>query len=67
MTVKVLGDYKRTDRLWVVIPYWDEGDDHDPAVGTASLVIAPTKKEAEEAIDAGWVEAFEMPARWSFD
>jgi len=66
--IKVLGDYKRTDRLWLVIPCWDEGEDYDVAEGTASLVIAPTKEAAEDAIDGvHWTRVFEMPDRGSFD
>lgn len=65
---RVIGDYTRTDRLWVVIPCWDEGEDWEAAEGTASLVIAPTRSSAEKAIpEADWVRVYEMPSRGSFD
>lgn len=62
--VRVLGEYRRTERLWLVIPMWDEGDEWEPAQGTASLVIAPTQADAEKAIDGvQWTEVIEMPRR----
>ncbi len=66
--MRVLGDYHRTDRLWLVIPCWDEGEDWEAAEGTASLVIAPTEAAAKDSIpEAGWTRVFEMPSRSSFD
>lgn len=66
--IKVLGDYRRTDRLWLVIPLWDEGEDWEPAEGIASLVIAPTREMAEKSLPGvGWTRVYEMPDRGSFD
>lgn len=65
--VKVLGDYHRTDRLWVVIPEWDEGEDWPAAEGTASLVVAPSEEAAKTSISADWKRVYEMPNRGSFD
>lgn len=61
--VRVLGVYRRTERLWLVVPYWDEGEDYEEAQGTASLVIAPTEEAAKDAISADWTEAIELPER----
>ncbi|MGB7588008.1 MAG: hypothetical protein WBM00_04805 [Solirubrobacterales bacterium] len=65
---RVIADYKRVDRLWLVIPCWDEGIGYEAEEGTAQLVIAPSQRVAEESIPkADFVRVFEMPSRGSFD
>jgi hypothetical protein len=64
--VRRLGAYEHGDRLWLVVPSWDEGDDYEPAVGTAELVIAATEGEAREATAKDgyptWIEVHELPS-----
>lgn len=42
--------FEEGDRLWLVTPSWDEGDEWEPAYGTASLVIADTEEQARQAM-----------------
>lgn len=66
--VRTLGEYSRLDRLWLVVPLWDEGDEWEAAEGTAELIIAPTAAAAEQAaVRADWYQVHEMPTRGSFD
>ena len=66
---KDLGPFEYGDRLWLVRPLWDEGDEWDAAEGTAHLVLAPSEQAAREVLNTGdhgwptWIEVHAITGR----
>jgi hypothetical protein len=61
-TPREVGRIEIGDTLWLVTPFWDEGDDYEPAEGTDSLVVARSEGEAREfAINGAGREQFGCP------
>jgi len=48
ITPREVGEVQYGDRLWLVTPFWDEGEDYEYAQGTSSLVVAHDENEAEQ-------------------
>lgn len=50
------------DPLWLAIPSWDEGDEYEPAYGTAKIVQARSEDEVRAFVrqngDADWVDVY---------
>lgn len=66
---RIIGEYRWTDTLWVCRPFWDEGEDYEPAEGTSVIVSAPTAEAAKRIVaeqDTGvhWWEVWRLTDKY---